>query len=556
MMNQFCLATVMAVGFFFSQGWGQLDAPIRSDVSEKVAVFLNGQERMNANKIVASQYDVLGRSKETKSSFYFAVDSSERKMDVRVIYLDFPEDSTTSFARYENEKGRETFFLNGEKIEREDYFKTVDVDKPFIPVGFFASLTAKEIKALLQGERRVYITEPFKYQNEMVYTGILSQGQISTHAHSNGYDGSGISIYLTEIGCPKTSMINTGHYVSHRNCSNQMSAHATAMTRIIQTTAPGVDIHLFEAGDYSDVANDIYDVASLSLSSTSDSTYSWDDFQLDNLVYQNGIISFVAAGNHNFSTDDYFVTSPGKALNVITVGAVNPVNNSFDAITRWKNSNVGNQKPEILNYTDFRFPYDVNFYDDNGSYYSGFAPATSSATAYTAGFMADVLHQHPFFRRHPEMVKALLITGSTVPVSGYSQDSDNGTLAARGLPVYSSLAWNTRSVYWNGSNSDFFVGDSISFTESGIVSGTRYRIAISWLNPAGYVRSDKKCAQDLNLYIYQGNNLVASSVSSKNPFEVVDFTTHSNADLRVVIKRAYNSGTANVKLGYNMWIEN
>ncbi len=555
-MKRFYLTIAMTVGVFFSQGWSQLDSSIRSDVSEKVAMFLNGQERVNANKIVTSQYDVLGRFRKTEKSSYCFADSSEKKMDVRVIYLDFPEDSTTSFARYENEKGRETFFLNGEKIESEDYFKTVDVDKPFIPVGFFASLTAKEIKALLQGERKVYITEPFKYQNEMIYTGILSQGQISTHAHSNGYDGSGISIYLTEIGCPKTSMINTGYYTSHRNCSGLISAHATAMTRLIQVTAPSVNVHLYEDGNYSDAANDIYDFGSLSLSSMSDSAYSWDDVQLDNLVYQNGIICFVAAGNHYSSSDSYFVTSPGKALNAITVGAVNPVNNSFDAITRWKNSNVGNQKPEILNYTDFHFPYDVNFYDDNGSYYSGFAPATSSATAYTAGFMADVLHQHPFFRRHPEMAKALLITGSTVPVSGYSQDSDNGTLAARGLPVYSSLAWNTRSAYWNGSNSDFFVGDSVSFTESGIVSGTRYRIAISWLNSGSYARVNMKCAQDLNLYIYQGKNLVASSVSSKNPFEVVDFTTHSNADLRVVIKRAFNSGVGNVKLGYNMWIGN
>ena len=185
--------------------------------------------------------------------------------------------------------------------------------------------------------------------------------------------------------------------------------------------------------------------------------------------------------------------------------------------------------------------------------YNGTFDGTSASTPYTAAMAADVLSQHPFFKTHPEMFKALMMTGSTVQITGAStRDRDNYSRIKR-IPQYSNMGWDTRSAYWNGSNSSFFGTDStISFVETEIVSGAHYRIAISWLSSGGYVRSNKMLPQDMDLFIYQNGQLIDSSESPDNPFELVDFTTSSSNDLTIVIKRKRNAGTDQIALGYNL----
>ena len=60
----------------------------------------------------------------------------------------------------------------------------------------------------------------------------------------------------------------------------------------------------------------------------------------------------------------------------------------------------------------------------------------------------------------------------------------------------------------------------------------------------------------IDLYVYQGSTVpLASSLSGYNPFEVVDFTTQSSADLRFEIKRYANSHSDDVVLGFTMWCD-
>lgn len=64
---------------------------------------------------------------------------------------------------------------------------------------------------------------------------------------------------------------------------------------------------------------------------------------------------------------------------------------------------------------------------------------------------------------------------------------------------------------------------------------------------------DTSLSQDLDLFVYQNNQLIAFSNSSDDPFEVVDFTASSNADLTITIYRFANSGDDDVILGYSFW---
>lgn len=388
------------------------------------------------------------------------------------------------------------------------------------------------------------------------YTAILDTSLVTLWAHSNGYKGDGIGVMFVDLGCPKTSIITTNYFVQNGSCSGGITKHATSMVRVFQTTAPKSKLFEYNEGTYPAPSSTTppLEIAFFPIYKYNDSLYRAIDASIDNYIYNQGLILFTAAGNQNSSTGTFHVSSPGKAVNSITVGGIYPFTNQYESFSRWKNSEIKNQKPEVANYDYFYFPGDPTFIDDNGDTYNGYVRGTSTATAYTAGIMADILQQHPFFKGHPEMAKALLITGSTKSIPNASSfDQDNNSKAAKWIPLYRDMGWNTRSRYWNGPNSGSFVNDSITFTESNIVSGKRYRIAISWLTPGAYISTNKKISQDIDLYIKQNGNIIAHSASARNPFEVVDFVATSSSDLTIIIERYANSGTGKVALGYNMW---
>lgn len=532
-----------------------------SSVSPKVMEFLESSSRL---KIMSNSsgisFDILGR-KSKQNGYINSVMQILRqvKMDVFVLYLNIPEkDGRTIFAEYRYENGTAQYWLNGESISETDYFNSVESNAPFFSFGYKASLTAEEINALLNGSEPVYISEIMEAEDAAVYTQILDTTRVSTWAFANGYNGSGIGVYMAEKGCPKTSIINTANFVQNSACVDGITKHATSMVRIFQTTAPNAVLYQYQREENPNISslNPQVEIGFHSYSVTDDPSYDAKDMLLDNFIYLNDITSFVAAGNQPSSSGSFYVTTPGKAFNAITVGGVYPFTNNYETASRWKNPQIGHQKPEIATYDYFSFPNDANFVDDNGETYNGTVQGTSAATAFSAGVMADVFHQHPFFKHHPEMAKALMITGSTKVIgNATSHDLDNSSIAAHGIPLYEDLGWNTRSRYWRGTNSCCFTGDSIVFTESNIVQGKRYRIAIAWLIPGYYVLSNNNISQDIDLYVMQGSATLAYSISAKNPFEVVDFYANSNSDLKIRIKRYANSGTGNVVLGYNMWYE-
>ncbi len=537
---------------------------VKNLVSPRVQAFLDVTDSSVSKTTISTKYDVLGRSQNGANTY---VTSPEyKKMKVSVVYRDVPQFcGQPHFARFDSDENR--FYLNDTLLSEKIFFDKIagyGQKCEDVPSDFIADLTAAEIRSLLQGEYHVLIQDvpvsnPLQETSSddfIPYTDVLNLSGISRYAHSNGYNGNGITACISESDCPNTQYINTSHFVQHKSdCSGNIGSHITKMVDLFQKTAPGAVLHEFNKNVNPEPTQNgtACDVSFLSEGFSNKIVYSGYDEEIDNYINRNGMIVFVSAGNQYDSSGSYRVSSPGKALNAITIGAVSPRTGLYNSFSRWDNSNIGNQKPEVLNYSDFDLLRNATFVDSYGNISNGRSSGTSSATAYTAGLMANVLQQHPFFKRHPEMAKALLITGSTKSVSNYAFDADNNSKAARAVPLYQKLAWSTRSAYWNGSNSDFFVGDSISFNESEIVAGKRYRVAISWLTPGSYIAENQTISQDLDLYVYQDDRIIAKSFSAANPFEVVDFVATSSSDLRIKIHRYANSGVGAIKLGYNMW---
>jgi len=543
---------------------------LESNVSKKVEDFLKEETKTEMTENVLHQvkkvtYDILGRERLKKDTTAYLVKQRDKKMKVYISYLDFDTTGQNPIVgRFEinAQKGLKNIWLNNKKVsdkEFDELIKKMPVRKYKTP-GYVEELTANQIKAILNGSKKVLISEYKEPQNFMRYDSILTRSQITTHAFANNYFGTGIGVYFTETGCPHLANVNTNYYIQGNTCAHGVKKHPTGVTRILQATAPQAKIYGYDQNNYPDPnsVNPKIEIGSHSWGICYDDEYCSEDMNMDNYIYNNRIINFVAAGNKNSTIPQYWVTSPGKALNAITVGAVTPYNNLYASYSMWKNSEIGNQKPELANYTDFYFPNDYIFTDNDGNTYTGYFAGTSASTPYSAGIAANLLQQYPFFKGHPELFKALLISGEKITIGNASTfDMDNDSYVVRGVPVYSSLAWNHRFRLWNGNNSCCFDSQNkITFTESDIAANKHYRIAIAWLTPGSYIYVNKNISQDIELYVYQNGSLIASSLSSKNPFEVVDFITTSNNDLQIVIKRFSNSGVGDVALGYSFWNDN
>lgn len=554
----------------------------QSYASDSVKAFMKQQSEETDKAIQKTvKRDALGRA--IRDSISYISKQPSQKLKVVVDYENVNHMYETSFSgRYEiaSDGFEKKFWLNNKQVEENVYFAEFEKNRaqqneevsPYRPPQV-EYLTAAEIEILLNGASAVSVVEykePEIMSNDTTVGGrvyladslIRVRSQIQTVAFPFGYKGSGIGIYFTETGCPKTSHLNKSLYVQGNTCERGVRSHPTGVARVLQTTAPQAKIYGFDQENYPDkpasYSTPIY-IGTHSWSISADSVYAEEDKKMDNYIYENRVIEFVAAGNTKGTTN--YVTSPGKAVNAITVGAINPDTYTYASYSGWKNPSLGNQKPEVVNFTHFYFPKDVHFsvtIDGKIQSYNGTFNGTSASTSYTAAMAGDVLSQHPFFKWHPEMFKALMMTGSTGNVydSFYHGDKDNYS-RIRKLPLYTKMSSNTRSAYWNGGNSKFFDSDScITFTESGIVSGRNYRIAISWLSLGNYVVKHQMLPQDLDLFVYQNGALIASSEDAKNPFELVDFIAPSSSDLTIVIKRVRNAKADNVILGYNFLLVN
>lgn len=329
---------------------------------------------------------------------------------------------------------------------------------------------------------------------------------------------------------------------------------------------------------------------------------------LDNFIYQYRTLEFVPAGNYGDGSN--YLNSQAHAANAVTVGAAN---------TYWQQRIVstysstgypsgGSKKPEIYNFSDFveRNRGEVAKYYHYGSRdytYQPYYDGTEMSTAYTAGMVANLLAVNPFYRWHPEVVKAFLITadgGQTIS-NAYSAATDM-TLSYQYLVFDYANSGNNLykydSRYWNGNIYKLKTravqdGDKVRydifFVTRNLGSSTRTaKAAISWLSSGDDIANNNgKVPQDFDLHVFGSDKSyyecllnpgvdlnnpsgcnrpgyfdidnpgtkIAQSMSSTNSYEVVSFK--SGYPYLVFMIRLWedNSSSANkgqIALGFNL----
>ena len=287
--------------------------------------------------------------------------------------------------------------------------------------------------------------------------------------------------------------------------------------------------------------------------------------ELDNYIYDNRTIEIAAAGNYAVRFNNAHVSAKGQAANAITVGAADIYSATIAGYTSYrskycrkgvgkctdgKNIYDGSRKPEIYNYAHFYLNDVERTYTnwDNGGVnnYPPLYDGTEIAAAHTASMVKDLLIANPFYRWHPEVVKALLMS------SGFNHLNDMPyphTPATTEVPTYYSLIFDNdhnnyfhESRYWMGSMEKLkthvvSTKNEIRFTIKRPTDKNYFTAAIAWLTSGDDIDSIGVIPQDFDLYVYENNannteiaNLnktIAKSTDGRNAFEVVKFRAES-----------------------------
>lgn len=316
-------------------------------------------------------------------------------------------------------------------------------------------------------------------------------------------------------------------------------------------------------------------VINASISTTSTRVMQWEDRVFDYLVRLRDPTIAVAAGAGGGN-----VKSPGKAYNVITVGAFDDHNDPHWNDTMWDDSaridpyidgqttSGDREKPEVVAVGVDVTTVDINQGDDGFDSFDG----TSVATPQVSALAALLIQRYWFIRTNPEAVKAIIMASATHNIEGDARlseaDGAGAIDVASALAVFHSGGWGYKIIHnitdpndpsnpfdgygssYDFRGSDFVVGSTHAY------AGERIRAVICWdSNPANDYSTDP-LSTDLDLLIISPNgSTVASSTSWHNNYEIVDFVAPEAGEYRMRVKYYARTPAEGLDLGLGLaWL--
>ena len=293
--------------------------------------------------------------------------------------------------------------------------------------------------------------------------------------------------------------------------------------------------------------------------------YSTASKNLDNYIYDKRTVEIVAAGNNHVVFNNGHLAAKAHAANAITVGARDSYSGDITnynsdqsyycrAATKPCNglswAYQGSRKPEIYNYSHFYYQNgNKRIYTENSTgaeyvylpYYDG----TEIAAAYTANMVVDLMATNAFYRWHPEVVRALMLTSSHVD---------------QGAPTYRSML--TRLGTENGveHESRYWIGDidKLKTRDNGSAKEICFSVkksdfhkdnfvaAISWLSRGDDIINTGYIPQNFELISYASDSPGCPtplynptySVGDNNNFEKVTFSASpALGDYQIILIR-------------------
>ena len=293
---------------------------------------------------------------------------------------------------------------------------------------------------------------------------------------------------------------------------------------------------------------------------------------LDNYIYNHRTVEIAAAGNYWSRLNYGHLAAEAHSVNAITVGAVDSsgyiakyTSDESKLCDRGVNKcndlasyNLAPTKPEIYNFSHFYMSKETSYPEmndrkrtyrkksDNTTYtYYPYYDGTETAASYTAGMVANLLEVNPFYRWHPEVVKALLLASGDVDMK---KPYPHKTPATTKMPSYYSTVFdNSYSQYYHYSR--YWIGNieklkthvvdnknEIRFSVKRPAGKTNFSAAIAWLVSGDDIDKVRILPQDIDIIVYERNvddinSITNSSIgleghfSTNNPYEKISFTS-------------------------------
>lgn len=436
-------------------------------------------------------------------------------------------------------------FEQNEWKDSDYYIDNISEDSDLI----IANITKNQIDTLLQKSGEYILSIDLQHEVIDATANAMLDSRVDPYAQVFGNtNGSGIGLYMSESGCP-----DLGHITDYQRLSGLRTDHSEIMSNIIRTVSPQSYVYCRSGGSIPSNAdlngyygNPSIDLVNLS-STDSDGLQDYNNLDrvFDNFVYEKDILAVVAAGNESASGNtSNNVRSPGKGMNVLTVGNHDGSTNLPHWSSNSINPTTGTNKPDLTAPgTDISA--------------AGFlSTGTSASTAHTSAFLADLLSRYTFLHGHAALQKSFMLAGTSGSHDFLAVGPNTSNRGAGRIDFYNSL-YNGNHTWWDGNKYSFsFFDSNDSQPNNGYIDHTislysnykEVRVAFSWLNDGDYTLGHKSFAHDLGqdfdiTVIDPQGNIVATSASRKNSFEYVVFNPTISGNYNIRISRASMSDT-------------
>ncbi len=517
-----------------------------------LAINLNEEAYMSTDEFGNKQYFINGKPANVKK-----VEQSRLKQD-RLIKRKF-----RAIKKVRQEHLRQLAKQNPFLSKNNSFKKALKKGNS----SFVVKLKKNSVKSFIEkNSKHIAVADlPKEVQNSSLYTAMLAT-KIDPIALNNYYSrGRGIGIFVSEVGsstsftCPNIAVreFSTNYTNLEGGIGSSKDSHAMLVNAIVRNVAP--DAHLYcnsfapnNLDDYLNPFPNISQTIPIRIQN-----YSWNtykdieshgltynrnytdvDRKFDNYVYTSGQNIFVSSGNRGSKGGNNFdyVLSPGKAMNVITVGnyidTVHPykINSNGEFTSSFRDPSTGAQKPEISapgtnisteihtpgTPTDKTIPLRSN------------TTGSSFATPHAAAFAADAMSNESFLKNSASLLKAYMLASATDAVSGGHDRVGEG-----GIKFQPNIK-NTFIGYSKSSRNELFRALDGCFVDWRVYlkASSSTKVALSWLNRGDYVIANNKTGIDLGLYMYGSlpvGNPNASfhykrTQSNVDPYEVFTFS--------------------------------